>query len=128
MALENFESFFERQLELSDREIIGVVIGSSEVSYRFVGFPYSLVAKIASQQEVHRDNFIKAFTSLRKGSDEVSIKEIAYNRFWIHFVCDWDRQRVLDMEPWTFRRCLILLATVTEEDCIHMTALTHGTF
>ncbi|CAL8151989.1 unnamed protein product [Prunus armeniaca] len=128
MVLEDFESSFERQLDLTDRERVGVVIGSAAVSDRFVGFPYSLVAKIVSQQEVHRDNFIKTFTSLWKGSDEVSIKEIAHNRFWVRFVCDRDRQRVLDMEPWTFRRSLILLAAVAEEDCIHTMALTHGTF
>ncbi|CAB4263563.1 unnamed protein product [Prunus armeniaca] len=121
-------ALFERQLDLTDRERVGVVIGSAAVSDRFVGFPYSLVAKIVSQQEVHRDNFIKTFTSLWKGSDEVSIKEIAHNRFWVRFVCDRDRQRVLDMEPWTFRRSLILLAAVAEEDCIHTMTLTHGTF
>ncbi|CAL8134981.1 unnamed protein product [Prunus armeniaca] len=88
MALEDFESSFERQLDLTDRERVGVVIGSAAVSDCFVGFPYSLVAKIVSQQEVHRDNFIKTFTSLWKGSDEVSIKEIAHNRFWVRFVCD----------------------------------------
>ncbi|KAH0983545.1 hypothetical protein GBA52_010722 [Prunus armeniaca] len=66
--------------------------------------------------------------SPESGSDEVSIKEIAHNRFWVRFVCDRDRQRVLDMEPWTFRRSLILLAAVAEEDCIHTMTLTHGTF
>ncbi|CAB4304064.1 unnamed protein product [Prunus armeniaca] len=128
MALEDFESSFERQLDLTDRERVGVVIGSAAVSDCFVGFPYSLVAKIVSQQEVHRDNFIKTFTSLWKGSDEVSIKEIAHNRFWVRFVCDRYRQRVLDMEPWTFRQSMILLAAVAEEDCIHTMMLTHGTF
>ncbi|CAL9000358.1 unnamed protein product [Prunus brigantina] len=128
MVLEDFESSFGRQLDLTDRERFGVVIGSSAVSDRFVGFPYSLVAKIISQQEVHRDNFIKTFSSLWKGFDKVSIKEIAYTRFWVRFVCDRDRQRVLDMEPWMFRRSLILLAAVSKKDCIHMMPLTHGTF
>lgn len=128
MALEDFESSFERQLDLTDRERVGVVIGRSAVSDSFVGFPYSLVAKVFSQQEVHRDNFLKTFTSLWKGSDEVSIKEIASNRFWVRFVCDRDRQRVLDMEPWSFRRSMVLLATVSEEDCIHTMQLTHCNF
>ncbi|KAL6293767.1 hypothetical protein ACE6H2_001909 [Prunus campanulata] len=96
MALEDFESSFERQLDLSDRERIGVVIDSFAVSDRFVGFSYSLVAKVISHQEVHRDNFIKTFTSLWRGSDEVSIKEIVSNRFWVRFV--W------------------VLATVSDED------------
>lgn len=104
------------------------MIGSSVVSDSFVGFRYSLVAKVISRQEVHRDNFIKTFTSLWRGSDEVSIKEIAFNRFWVRFVSDRDYQRVLDMEPWTFRRSLILLATVSEKDCIYTVPLTHGTF
>ncbi|KAL6272493.1 hypothetical protein ACE6H2_023185 [Prunus campanulata] len=83
MVLEDFESSFERQLDLTDRERVGVVIGSSAVSDSFVGFPYSLVAKVISRQEVRRDNFIKTFTSLWRGFDEVSIKEIASNRFWV---------------------------------------------
>ncbi|BFG35398.1 hypothetical protein CerSpe_216720 [Prunus speciosa] len=128
MALEDFESSFERQLDLSARERIGVVIDSSTVSDRFVGFPYSLVAKVISHQEVHRDNFIKTFTSLWRGTDEVSIKEIASNRFWVRFVSDRDYQLVLDMEPWTFRRSLVVLATVSDEDCIHTVPLTHVTF
>ncbi|BFG30048.1 hypothetical protein CerSpe_163220 [Prunus speciosa] len=103
MVLEDFESSFERQLDLTDWERVGVVIGISVVSDSFVGFPYSLVAKVVSHQEVHRDNFIKTFTSLWRGSDEVSIKEIASNLFWVRFVSDRDYQRVLDMEPWTFR-------------------------
>ncbi|CAL8993087.1 unnamed protein product, partial [Prunus brigantina] len=32
------------------------------------------------------------------------------------------------MEPWTFRRSMVLLATVSEEDCIHTMPLTHCNF
>ena len=61
----------------------GGVIGASAISDRFVGFIYGLVAKVLMPQEVNRDAFIKNFSSLWKGKEDVSIKEIAHNQFWV---------------------------------------------
>ncbi|CAL8083635.1 unnamed protein product [Prunus armeniaca] len=60
-------------------------------------------------QVVNRDAFIKNFSSLWKGKEDVSIKEMAHNWFWVPSVCDHDRRRVLDVEPYAYRRSLVLL-------------------
>ncbi|CAB4268243.1 unnamed protein product [Prunus armeniaca] len=75
----------EQQLVLTDREKVGVVIGAFAISDHFVGFIYGLIAKVLMPHEVNRDAFIKNFSSLWKGNEDVSIKEIAHNRFWVWF-------------------------------------------
>ncbi|ONH94853.1 hypothetical protein PRUPE_7G035300 [Prunus persica] len=93
-----------------------------------MGFIYGLVAKVLTPQEVNRDAFIKNFSSLWKCKEDVSIKEIAQNRFWVRFVCDRDRCQVLDTEPWAYRRSLVLLAETPDDGSIHVVPLRYGTF
>lgn len=47
------------------REHAGVVIGSSTVSDSFIGFTYSLVAKVFMDQIVNLDGFIKTMSQSR---------------------------------------------------------------
>ncbi|CAL8112576.1 unnamed protein product [Prunus armeniaca] len=56
----------KRQLVLTAREKVGVVIRAYAVSDRLMGFIYGLVAKVLTPQEVNRDAFIKNFSSLWK--------------------------------------------------------------
>lgn len=98
-TLDEIGTSLGRQLVLTAWEKVWVVIGASTVSDRFMGFIYGLVAKVLTPQEVNRDAFIKNFSSLWKCKEDVSIKEIAQNQFWVRFVCDRDRCQVLDMEP-----------------------------
>ncbi|CAB4299155.1 unnamed protein product [Prunus armeniaca] len=56
----------KRQLVLTAREKVGVVIRAYAVSDRLIGFIYGLVAKMLTPQEVNRDAFIKNFSSLWK--------------------------------------------------------------
>ncbi|KAL6293586.1 hypothetical protein ACE6H2_001728 [Prunus campanulata] len=75
-TLDEIRTSLKRQLVLTNREKVGVVIGAFTVSDRFVSFIYGLVAKMVRPHVVNRDAFIKNFSSLWKGKD-VSIKEIA---------------------------------------------------
>ncbi|KAH0981058.1 hypothetical protein GBA52_008235 [Prunus armeniaca] len=56
----------KRQLVLTAREKVGVVIRAYAVSDRLMGFIYGLVTKVLTPQEVNRDAFIKNFSSLWK--------------------------------------------------------------
>ncbi|CAB4263127.1 unnamed protein product [Prunus armeniaca] len=79
-------------------------------------------------QVVNRDAFIKNFSSLWKGKEDVSIKEMAHNWFWVPSVCDHDRRRVLDVEPYAYRRSLVLLVETPNNGPIHTMPLHYGIF
>lgn len=72
----DIEGSFGSRLVLTPREHVGVVIGSSDVSDSFVGFIYSLVTKVLTDQLANWDGFIRTFSQLWKGSAHVSIKEL----------------------------------------------------
>lgn len=65
-ANEDIERSFGSCLVLMPREHAGVVIGSSIVSDSFIGFTYSLVAKVFMDQTVNLDGFIKTMSQSRK--------------------------------------------------------------
>ncbi|KAI5337687.1 hypothetical protein L3X38_016958 [Prunus dulcis] len=71
---------------------------------------------------------LKTFTQLWKGFRDVSITEIGSNKYWVRFVCDRDKKRVLYMEPWAFQLSLILLAHIQNIGNLHSTPLSLGTF
>ncbi|CAB4293777.1 unnamed protein product [Prunus armeniaca] len=62
---------------LTDHEKVGGgwLIRASIVSNLFMGFIYGLVVKMLRPQVVNRDAFIKNFSSLWQGKEDVSIKE-----------------------------------------------------
>lgn len=64
MEVDDIKISFGRQLVLTDRECVGVVIGEAAVSDQYVGFFHSLVVKVSSNEEVNRDHFVKTFSSL----------------------------------------------------------------
>ncbi|CAB4298748.1 unnamed protein product [Prunus armeniaca] len=69
-----------------------------------------MVTRVLTNHAVHRDGFISVFSRLWRGVDGVSIKEIGDRRFLMRFANKKDKLRVLDMEPWTFRESLVILA------------------
>ncbi|KAL6286136.1 hypothetical protein ACE6H2_010526 [Prunus campanulata] len=126
-SVANVEQSFGSSLILTPREHARLVIGSSDIVDNFVDFIYGLVAQVLTDKSVNCDGFIKTFTQLWKVSGDASIKEIGSNRYWVHFVCDRDKKRVLDMKPWAFWRSLILLADILDNGNLHSTPLSLGT-
>ncbi|BFG25718.1 hypothetical protein CerSpe_119920 [Prunus speciosa] len=127
-SVADIEQCFGSFLVLTSCEQASLVIGSSNVADTFVSFIYGLLAQVLTDQHVNRNSFIKIFTQLWKGSADVSIKKIGFNRIWVYFVCDHNKKRVLDMEPWAFRRSLILLADIPNHGNMDSLPLTLGTF
>ncbi|KAL6279980.1 hypothetical protein ACE6H2_016861 [Prunus campanulata] len=76
VTVADIEGSFGNRLVLTPCEHVGVIIGSSDVSDSFVGFIYSLVVEVLTDQPVNRDGFIRTFSQLWKGSADVSIKEL----------------------------------------------------
>ncbi|BFG21156.1 hypothetical protein CerSpe_074300 [Prunus speciosa] len=127
MSVVDIEQSFDSSLVLTPCEKTGMIIGSSNVAYNFVGFIYGLVAQVLTDKHVTCDGFIKTLgASCRSG--DVSIKEIGSNKYWVRFVCDRDKKRVLDMVPCAFWRSLILLANIPDNGNLHSMPLSLGTF
>ncbi|CAB4279033.1 unnamed protein product [Prunus armeniaca] len=100
-SLDEIGQSFERQLMLTNREKVGVVIVASVIFDHFVGFIYGLVAKVITLHDVNRDASIKNFSNQR---------------------------RVVDMELWAYRHSLVLLAEVLDDGSPHTLPLKFGTF
>lgn len=57
-----YEQSFGSSLVLTPCEHDGLIIGSSNITYNFVGFIYGLIAQVLIDKPINRDGFIKTFT------------------------------------------------------------------
>ncbi|KAL6286500.1 hypothetical protein ACE6H2_010890 [Prunus campanulata] len=71
VSVDDIECSFGSHLVLTPREQAGVVIGSLAVSNSFIGFTYSLVAKVLVYHRVNSDGFIKTFLNLWNETKEL---------------------------------------------------------
>lgn len=110
--MEELEQRFGAHLCLSEKERTGLVFEEEDIGDLWKGSQFTLVARVMTHKSVNREAFESVFTRLWSGNDGVSIKEIGERRFLVWFVNQNDKRRVLDMEPWTFRDGLVLLAEV----------------
>ncbi|KAL6269536.1 hypothetical protein ACE6H2_026447 [Prunus campanulata] len=108
--MEELERRFGSHLRLSAKERVGVQIVEEECRDLWKGSQFTLVARVLTTQVVHRKGFIGVFSRLWRGMNKVSIKEIGDRRFLVRFSSKQDKLRVLDMEPWTYRESLVVLA------------------
>lgn len=112
VGMEDLEKRFGAHLCLSERERAGLVFAEEDIGDLWKGSQFTLVARVVTHKSVNREAFGSVFTRLWGGNDGVSIKEIGERRFLVRFASQKDKMRVLDMEPWTFRDGLVLLAEV----------------
>ncbi|BFG20581.1 hypothetical protein CerSpe_068550 [Prunus speciosa] len=108
--MDELEKRFGSHLRLSDKERGGLRIEDGECIDVLKGSQYTLVARVFTHKAVHREGFVGVFSRLWRGEDGVSIKEIGPRTFLIRFMNLRDKLRVLDMEPWTYRDNLVLMA------------------
>lgn len=102
------------KLYVIDKEKDVVVIDMKDVEEALIGFHYILLVEVLTEKAVNGEAFIDRFTSLWKGKEGVSIRDIGDRRFFIRFVAKWDMQRVLDSEfPWTFRDDFVMVGDCT---------------
>ncbi|CAL9003580.1 unnamed protein product, partial [Prunus brigantina] len=110
--MEELEKRFGAHLCLSEKERTGLVLEEEDIGDLWKGSQFTLVARVVTHKSVNREAFGGVFTRLWSGNDGVSIKEIGERRFLVRFANQYDKRRVLDMEPWTFRDGLVLLTEV----------------
>ena len=103
------------------------MIERQAVEEALLGFQFLNIAEVLMDRPVHGDAFINRFTSLWRGTERVSIRNIGDQKFLIRFVAKRDMQRVIDSEfPWTFRDDVILLGDCTHKREASWNALTMG--
>ncbi|KAL5851560.1 hypothetical protein ACOSQ3_006678 [Xanthoceras sorbifolium] len=69
----------------------------------------SLVGKIVTNKEVHRESFKAAITSIWKPRKGILIESLGNNIFIFIFRCLWDRKRIFEGGHWSFDKCLLVL-------------------
>ncbi|KAM1262967.1 hypothetical protein ACFX13_028700 [Malus domestica] len=77
---------FGANLCLSEKERAGVVIGREHVEEALVGFHFTIITEVLTEKEVRGEVFVDRFTSLWRGKDGVSIRDIGDKRFFVRFV------------------------------------------
>lgn len=110
--MEELEKRFGSNLRLSDKERVGVRIAEDETVDIMKGSQLSLAARVLTSKAVSKEGFVSVFSRLWRGTTGASIKEFGDGRFLVRFGNLKDKLRVLDMEPWTFLDCLVVLAEV----------------
>lgn len=96
-------------VHLSEKERVGICIDETESIDPLKGSQFTLAARVVTHKVVSRESFMGVFACLWRGMDGVSIKEIGDDRFLIQFENLKDKLRVVEMEPWTFRHCLVVV-------------------
>ncbi|BFG18210.1 hypothetical protein CerSpe_235020 [Prunus speciosa] len=110
--MDELEKRFGSNLRLSEKERVGIRIAEDETIDMMKGSQLSLAARVLTSKTVSKEGFVSVFSRLWRGTAGVSIKEFGDGRFLIRFGNLKDKLRVLDMEPWTFREYLVVLAEV----------------
>lgn len=101
-------------LQLTDKEKDGIVTERKDVEEALIGFHHILLAEVLIERVMHGEAFIDRFTSLWRGKEGVSIRDIGDQRFLIRFVAKRDMQLILDSEfPWTFRYDFVMVGDCT---------------
>lgn len=77
---------FGTNLRLSDKKRNRLTIDRKTVEGVLLRFQYTMVAEVLTAREVHRKVFIDCFTSLWRGREGVSIRDIGGRRFLARFV------------------------------------------
>ncbi|KAM2468383.1 hypothetical protein FF1_010065 [Malus domestica] len=106
---------FGTNLRLTDKERGGLTIDRKAIDVVLLGFQYTLHAEVLMSKELHGKALIDRFTSLWKGREGVSIRNIGDRRFLARFVGQRDLEKVVDADlPWTFKNDLVMVANRTE--------------
>ncbi|KAM1777717.1 hypothetical protein ACFX11_044340 [Malus domestica] len=128
-AMDELGSRFRSHLKLSEKERGCLSIERKDMEGALLGFQYSMVAEVLTTKEVKGDVFIDCFTSLWRGREGVSIRDIGDRRFLARFAGLRDLQRVLDADqPWSYKNDLVMVADRTEKGLNRWTLLTLGVF
>ncbi|KAM1683213.1 hypothetical protein PS1_034669 [Malus domestica] len=112
--LEELGQSLEDKLQLTDKEKAGVVIERKDVEEALTGFHYMLLSEVLTDRVVHGEAFVDRFTSLWRGKEGVSIRDIEDHQFLVRFVAQRDMQWVLESDfPWTFQDDFVLVGDCT---------------
>lgn len=97
---------------LFDREKEGIHVDLTVLEDVQSDYKFCLVGSVLTKRYYNRNHFKLLMSDLWRHPRGLIIKECGENRFLFRFSSEEDMQWVLDREPWSFERRLVLLAPV----------------
>ena len=104
-----------RKFHLSEEEKGVLAVSSQEVALSKDHAQFSILFKLQSTKDFNKEAFKSTIQKLCHGLHGVTIKEVGNNHFLAIFVREEDMKEVLDKNPWSFDRKLILLKCFHED-------------
>ena len=104
--MDSLESLWQN-LSLSDSEEFGISCPKDSLNPRFL-----LVAKFLTKQVDNIDSVARTFKPLCRTQNDFKIKEMGDNTLFFDFKDEYDLQRVVEHESWTYDKHLVIFERV----------------
>ena len=120
--MESLEGLWKK-LSLLDEEEIGIACPKKAEPDIF-----TLAAKFLTKRVVNVESVARMFRPLWRSEKDVQIKDMGDNILFFNFEDECDLDRVLDHEPWTYDKHLVVFEKVTANVPISSLAFQFTTF
>ena len=111
------------KLSPSEVEEIGVLYPKDEISPRYI-----LVAKFLTKRVVNIESVAQTFRPLWRSEKEVQINDMGDNILFFKFEDEYDLNKVMEHEPWTYDKHLVVFEGVVENVPVSVLEFKYTTF
>ena len=101
------------RLMLSDREGLGCCLLDDESNEKF-----SIVAKILTKRAINMEVIAKTFNPLWRTKNGFKIQSFGDHKFLLSFNSSEEVDRILEGEPWTFNKHLVVMSRYESESSL----------
>lgn len=98
-----------RNLKLDEEEETGIACSQETLSTRII-----LAAEFLTRRTVNIESVARTFKPLWRTQKEFRIQDMGNNRFFFEFDNEYDLERVLEHEPWTYDKHLVIMERVVD--------------
>lgn len=118
-----------KSLSITEKEGEIVTVNNEVANRAKQSIRFGLVGKLLSRKPFHKEAFRRTISDLwRVTSDDgkgLDISELGNDVFLFTFPNERERSRIIDMEPWTFNKSLLVLKELDDSsnpnigDCVY---------
>ena len=98
-----------KKLSLSDAEEIGVSCPKEDLPKKFI-----LATKFLTKRVINVESVARTFRPLWRSEKDVQLKDMGDNKIFFIFDYECDLNRVIEHEPWTYDKHLVIFERVVE--------------
>ena len=98
-----------KKLSLSDAEEIGVSCPKEDLPKKFI-----LAAKFLTKRVINVESVARTFRPLWRSEKDVQLKDMGDHKIFFIFDDECDLNRVIEHEPWTYDKYLVIFERVVE--------------